>query len=124
MVMKTINLENANISLIDEHIVLFEANPTVVIDKQAAQNFYNEIEKHVPANYSLIIHRKHKYQLLRMEVFSVINSREKLLGLAIVAPKDTAKKMAEMEAPLCQKPFSTFSNVDDAVGWIKTLHNN
>ena len=122
--MKTINLGNATISLIDEDIVLFEANPTVVIDKQAAQSFYNGIEQHVTGNYSLIIHRKHKYQMLRMEVFSVINRRERLIGLAIVAPKDTAKKMAEMESPLCQKPFSTFSNVDDAVSWIKDLHNN
>lgn len=122
--MKTINLGNAKISLIDEHIVLFEANPTVVIDKQAAQSFYDGIEQHVTGNYNLIIHRKHKYQLLRMEVFNVINSREKLLSLAIVAPKDTAKKLAEMEAPLCQKPFSTFSNVDDAVAWIKDLDNN
>ena len=104
---------------------MFEANAEVVIDKQAAQNFYNDIEQHVTGNYSLIIHRKHKYQLLRMEVFSVINSRERLLGLAIVAPKATAKKMAEMEAPpLCQNPFSTFSSIDDAVGWIKTLHKN
>jgi hypothetical protein len=122
--MKTINLKNANISLIDEHIVLFEAKPAVVIDKQAAQSFYNEIEQHVTGNYSLIIHRKHKYQLLRMEVFGVINSRERLLGLAIVAPKETAKKMAEMEAPLCQKPFATFTSVDDAVAWVKELHNN
>jgi hypothetical protein len=122
--MKTIDLGNAKISLIDEHIVLFEANPSVVIDKQAAQSFYDGIEQHVTDNYSLIIHRKHKYQLLRMEVFSVINSRERLLGLAIVAANDTAKKMAEMESPLCQKPFSTFSNVDDAVTWIKDLHNN
>lgn len=122
--MKTINLGKATISLIDEHIVLFEANPTVIIDKQAAQSFYEGIEQHVTGNYSIIIHRKHKYQLLRMEVFSVINSRERLLGLAIVAPKNSAKKMADMEAPLCQKPFSTFSNVSDAVAWIKDLHNN
>ena len=122
--MKTINLGKATISLIDEHIVLFEANPTVIIDKQAAQSFYEGIEQHVTGNYSLIIHRKHKYQMLRMEVFNVINSRKRLLSLAIVAPKDTAKKMAEMESPLCQKPFSTFSNVDDAVSWIKDLHNN
>lgn len=122
--MKTINLGDANISLIDEHIVLFEANPNVIIDKQAAQSFYELIEQHVTGNYSIIIHRKHKYMLLRMEVFSVINSRERLLGLAIVAPKDSAKKMADMEAPLCQKPFSIFSNVSDAVAWIKDLHNS
>ena len=122
--METIDLGKAQISLINEHIVLFEADPETVVDQQAAINFYNKIEKHVSGHYSLIIHRKNKYQLLRMEVFNVINTREKLVGIAIVTPKNIAKKMADMEAPLSKKPFSTFSNIDDATEWLNTLHGN
>lgn len=122
--MKNIDLGTARITLIDECIVLFEADPDLVIDKRAATDFYNTINQHVTGNYSLIIHRKHKYQLLRMEVFNVINSQERLIGMAIVAPQNTAKKMADIEAPLSQKPFATFSNIDDAIVWLKTLHNN
>jgi len=120
--MKTIDLGNAKICLIDDHIVLFEANADVVIDKDVAQSFYDGIEKHVDGNYSLVINRKNKYQLLRFEVFHVINSRARLQGLAIVAPKESAQKMAKIEAPLCQKPFATFSSVDEAIAWLKTLH--
>ncbi len=122
--MKNIDLGKALITLIDECIVLFEAGPDLVIDKRAATDFYNAINQHVTGNYSLLIHRKHKYQLLRMEVFSVINSQERLVGMAIVAPHNTAKKMADMEAPLSQKPFATFNNLDDAIVWLKTLHTD
>lgn len=120
--MKTINLGHAKICLIDDHIVLFEANPDVVIGREEAQAFYDKIEQHVDGNYSLIINRRNKYQLLRFEVFKVINSRVRLQGLAIVASKDSAQKMAKIEAPLCEKPFATFCSVDDAVDWLKTLH--
>lgn len=122
--MKYIDLGKAQISVINEHIVLFEANSDVVIDKHTATNFYDEIEKHVAGSYSLIIHRKNKYQLLRMEVFNVINNREKLVGIAIVAPKNVAQKMAKMEAPLSEKPFSTFNDIDEATAWLNTLHSN
>ena len=122
--MRTIDLGKAQISLIDDHIVLFEANPDTVIDQQAATNFYDEIEKHVSGDYSLIIHRKNKYQLLRMEVFNVINTRQRLVGIAIVTPRTIAQKMADMEAPLSEKPFSTFSNIDDAIAWLNTLEVN
>ena len=40
--MKTIDLGNAKICLIDDHIVLFEANADVVIDKDVAQFFMME----------------------------------------------------------------------------------
>jgi len=113
--MKTISLGNANISFIDENIVLFEAAAEAIIDKKAVQYFYNEIEQHVDGNYSLVINRKNKYQLLRIEVFNVINNQSRLMGLAIVAAKDSARKMAEIEISLCQKPFAIFSNINDAV---------
>ena len=122
--METIDLGKAQISLINEHVILFEAIPDTVIDQQAAINFYDEIETHVSGNYSLIIHRKNKYQLLRMEVFNVINNRKRLIGIAIVTPKSIAQKMADIEAPLSKKPFSTFSNIDDATAWLNTLHYN
>jgi hypothetical protein len=122
--MKEINVGNARISLIEDNIVLFEADPNIVIDKKTAQTFYQEIEKHVSNNYNIIIHRKHKYQLLRMEVFDVINNQERLLAMAIVAPREVAKKMADMEAPLCEKPFATFTSIEDAVAWIKNQSEN
>ena len=122
--MEIIDLGKAQISLINKDIILFEANPDTVIDQQTAINFYDEIEKHIAGDYSLIIHRKNKYQLLRMEVFNVINNRKRLTGIAIVTPKNIAQKMADMEAPLSEKPFSTFSNIDDATAWLKTLHGN
>lgn len=124
MQMKTIDLGKAQISLINEYIVLFEADPETVVDQQAATNFYEEIEKHISGDYSLIVHRKNKYQLLRVEVFNVINTRKRLVGIAIVAPQNTAKRMADMEAPLSKKPFSTFNDIDDATAWLKTLHGN
>lgn len=122
--MKTIDLGKAKISLVNEHILLFEASPGIVIDSQVAVNFYAEIEKHVTGNYSLIIHRKHKYQLLRMEVFNVINTRERLLGIAIVTEREVARKMADMEASLSEKPFSVFQRIEDATAWLNTLHED
>ena len=43
--MTTLIIENANINLIDGNIVLFEADPDIVVDKTKAQNFYQEIEQ-------------------------------------------------------------------------------
>lgn len=40
--MKTINLGHAKICLVDDHIVLFEANPDVVIGSEEAQAFYDK----------------------------------------------------------------------------------
>ena len=101
--MKAINLGNAKIYLIDDHIVLFEANPDVVIDKDMAESFYEAIEGHVNGNYSLVINRKNKYQLFRFEVFHLINSRVRLQSLAIVAPKDSAQKMAQIPVHIRRK---------------------
>ncbi len=122
--MESIDLGTAKITLIDECIVLFEANPNIVIDKRAATDFYDLINKRVRGKYSIIINRKNKYKMLRMEVFSVINIQDRLVGIAIVAPKDTAKKMAAIEATLSQKPFAIFCNIGDAIVWLKNLHNN
>ena len=60
--------------MIDEDILLFEAKTNTVVDKIAAQKFYDEIENHIAKDYSLIIDRRHRYQLLRFEIFVVINS--------------------------------------------------
>ena len=122
--MTTLIIDNANINLIDGNIVLFEADPDIVVDKTKAQNFYQEIERHIQGEYSIIIHRKHRYQLLRMEVFKVINNQERLLAMAIVAPQDLRKKMADIEAPLCKKPFATFSDIESAVTWIQSLNKS
>jgi len=122
--METIDLGKAKISLINERTVLFEAISDTVIDSQTAIYFYDQIEKHISGNYSLIIHRKHKYQLLRMEVFNVINTRERLVGIAIVTTKDVARKMASIEASLSEKPFSIFGNIEDATAWLNTLHED
>ena len=119
--MKTLDLGSAKLSLMDGNILLFEADEGVVVDKKSAQRFYNEIENQVTGDYSLVINRKKKYQLLRFEVFDVINNQSRLMGLAIVADKDSARKMAEIEAPLCQKPFAIFSNVKEAVAWLETI---
>lgn len=120
--MEKFYIENANISLISQNIIVFEADPDIVIEKKTAQNFYREIEKRVSGKYSIIIHRKHKYQLLRLEVFQVINEQDRLVAVAIVAPQGVRKKMADMEAPLCNKPFSTFVDLDEAIAWIEGLH--
>ena len=119
--MKSVKIGNASISIIDDEIILFEADPDSVVDKTKARNFYAEIERQVAGEYSIIIHRKHKYQLLRMEVFNVINSQERLRAMAVVAPEDVSKKMADIEAPLCKKPFATFTDIDSAVSWIRSL---
>jgi len=119
--METLNIGNANISLVDNDIVIFEADPEIVIDKIKAQNFYKEIERNVQGEYSIIIHRKHRYQLLRMEVFDVINSQERLLAMSVVAPQESRKKMAIIEAPLCKKPFEVFADIESAVTWIHSL---
>lgn len=120
--MDTFTIDNATLTLVDENILVFEADPDIVIDKMAALKFYNEIERHINGDYSLVINRKNKYQKLRFEAFSVTNNRNRLKGLAIVAEKNSAKKMAEIEAPLSQKPFAIFSRVDEAIEWLRTLH--
>ena len=56
-----------------------------------------------------------------MEVFDVINTRKRLAGIAIVAPNVVAKKMADMEASLSEKPFATFDSIDDATAWTNML---
>ena len=120
--MQTIDLPGATVSMIDNNILVFEAKANTVVDKIAARNFYEEIERHVDGDYSLIINRKNRYQLLRFEVFGVINSQTRLRAIAIVADRHAAQKMIELEAPLCEKPFAAFSNIDDALGWVRSLN--
>lgn len=122
--MKTLQVGKAKLSITDGNILLFEVDEGFVVDKKAAKEFYSEIENHVTGDYSLIISRKNKYQLLRFEVFDVINTQSRLIGLAIVAVKASARKMAEIEAPLCQKPFAIFSNIKEAVAWLEIIHQN
>ncbi len=120
--MDTFTIGNATLTVVDENILVFEAAPGSVIDKITALKFCDEIEQYINGDYSLVINRKNKYQKLRFEVFSVTNNRNRLKGLAIVAEKNSAKKMAEIEAPLSQKPFAIFSNVDEGIEWLRTLH--
>lgn len=119
--MQTIEFPGASITVIDDDILLFEAKANTVVDKVAARHFYAEIEKHVDGDYSLIINRRHRYQLLRFEVFSVINSQSRLKAIAIVADGHAAQKMIELEAPLCEKPFAAFSSIEDALVWLRGL---
>lgn len=119
--METLDLPGATVSLIDDGIFLFEAKEDTVVDKVAARKFYDELEKHVDGDYSLIVYRKNRYQLLRFEVFGVINSQARLKAVAIVAERHAAQKMIELEAPLCEKPFAAFSNIDDALNWVRSL---
>lgn len=120
--MKTLDFPGATISMIDDDILLFEAKENTVVDKISARKFYDEIEKSVDGDYSLIINRKNRYQLLRFEVFSVINSQERLKAIAIVADGHAAQKMIEIEAPLCEKPFAAFTCIEEALVWLRTLH--
>ena len=118
--METIDLPGATIAMIDDDILLFEAKANTVVDKVAARKFYDEIDRHLDGDYSLIINRRHKYQLLRFEVFNVINSQSRLKAIAIVAERYAAQKMTEIEAPLCEKPFAAFTNIEDAIAWVRS----
>ena len=119
--METLDLPGATVSLIDDGIFLFEAKENTVVDKVAARNYYDEIEKHADGDYSLIVNRKNRYQLLRFEVFGVINSQSRLKAVAIVADRHATQKMIELDAPLCEKPFAAFTNIEDAVDWVRSL---
>ena len=120
--MQTLDFPGATISVIDDEILLFEAKANTVVDKIAARKFYDEIESHVDGDYSLIINRRQRYQLLRFEVFGVINSQSRLKAIAVVADGHAAQKMIELEAPLCEKPFAAFTSIDDALAWLRGLN--
>lgn len=119
---KKITSEESEISFVNEYMALIETKPGVVMDTPKTKKLYALLEEQFAGDYSLIINRVNKYRLMRVEVYNEANKHEKLRGVAIVTNKSTDLKMADMEAPLCQKPFSTFSNVDDAVAWVQGLH--
>lgn len=114
--------EDMNLYLLDDHVVLVETKPGVTLDKTKTKRFYDLIETQLPGDYSLIINRKNDYRLMRVEVYGVANTHSRLRGVAIVVHRKLAGAMAEIEAPLCQKQFAKFANVDDAVAWARSLH--
>lgn len=119
---KKITSDESEIRIVNEYVALVETKPGVVLDTPKTKKLYALIEEQFSGDYSLIINRVNKYRLMRVEVYNEANKHDKLRGIAIVTNKTTELKMAEMEAPLCQKPFSTFNNVDDAVAWVQGLH--
>jgi hypothetical protein len=112
----------AMVTIIDEQVVLVETKEGIVLDKKTIKEFYKTIEDKVTEEYSLVINRKHKYKLMRFEVYAEANSHPRLRGIAIVTHKKTSDIMAKIEAPLSQKPFETFNDVDQAIAWAKSLH--
>lgn len=120
--MKQVDTGDAQLSLIDDRVVIVETKAGVMLDRNKTRQFYEIVEQLVPGDYSLVINRKHDYRLMRFEVYSIANSHERLKGIALVVPKKTADRMAELEAPLCQKPFAKFGSLEEAVNWAQDLH--
>jgi hypothetical protein len=112
----------AIVTILDEHVILVETKEGMVMDKNVTKNFYETIEREMPGQYSLVINRKHAYKLMRFEVYGEANSHTRLNGIAIVTHKTTAGIMAKIEEPLSKKPFETFTDVDQAIAWAKSLH--
>lgn len=120
--MKEIDTGDANLYMLDEHVVLVETREGVVLDIGKIRKFYAVIEQHLAGDYSLVINRRHKYALMRYEVYSEANQRDRLRAIAIVVHKKPAEQMASLEKPLSKKPFAMFKNVDDAIAWVRTMH--
>lgn len=112
----------ATVTIIDDHVVVVETKDGIVVDKNLTKQLYETIGSKVPGEYSLVINRKHNYKLMRFEVYSEANAHDRLRGIAIVTHKTTAGIMAKIEAPLSQKPFETFDDVEQAIAWAKSLH--
>jgi len=113
----------ASLTVLDDHVILVETKEGMVLDKKTIGEFYEKIEREMPNDYSLVINRKNKYKLMRFEVYGEANTHSRLRGIAIVTHKKTTEVMARLEAPLCQKPFEVFNDVDRAIGWAKSLHS-
>lgn len=119
-----INTDSSLITLLDDHVVLIETNEGLILDKTAVRRLYEKIEQLLSGDYSLVINRRNKYKLMRIEVYKEANAHDRLRGIAIVTHQKVAGMMAGMEAPLSQKPFSTFTDIDDAIAWAKSLHSS
>ena len=121
---KSLSSGDAQIQILNDYIALVETHAGVMLDTTKIRKFYDLIENQFKGDYSLIIDRKNKYQLMRFEVYKEANRHDRLKGIAIVTRSTAEKKMAEIERPLSEKPFSTFDNLDSAIAWVETLHQS
>ena len=120
--MKTIELEKTTLVFIDEHVVIAESKEGVTVDISAVKQAYDLIEENLSGNYTLILDRKNKYKLMRFEVATEDEKRERLKGIAVVAYNNTALQMAKLDQHATKKSFVIFDQLDDAIVWARDQH--
>ena len=68
----------------------------------------------------LISNRINSYAVKPVD-YKYLNSLPILKGIGIVYHSEEGKRNAELESNFCSKPLRTFSSIDDAYEWTKTL---
>ena len=121
--MKKIDTGYCDVTFLDDKLLVIEARDGVEITADVSSRGYDAIEKEMPGDYGVIIDRIKDYSIAPVEVYDIMNRRQRLRAVALVAHRQTTVRSAEMERRLSIKPLECFLNLEDAVSWIRTQVN-
>lgn len=117
--MKKIDTDFIHINILDDITVLVEAMEGVDITFEKS-NYANQlIEDAMLGNYGMIIDRKADYSIVPVDVYSVLNSLQRLKAIAIVVYNKKSYFPLSAEKKLYQGKLEVFQTVNDAHQWIK-----
>lgn len=71
-------------------------------------------------NFVYITHRLHSYAV-DPNIYFKTSQITNLVGFAVVSGKKIAIDNTDLESTFLNKPFKSFSNIDDAITWANTL---
>lgn len=121
--MKNLKTQTINIKLLDSQTVLIEALQGVEINASEAKAGNELIEQEMTGNYGMIIHRKADYSIAPVEVYDLLNRRQKLKAIAIIKPNKKSCLPLSIERQLFKGPFATFHTIKDAHEWLNSVVN-
>lgn len=70
--------------ILDPVTAMVEAMPGVEVDSNKARQALDLIENAVSGSYGLIVNRKSDYSIVPIDVFNVLNRRDRLIAITIV----------------------------------------
>ena len=109
------------VSIHENHMIM-QINPDVTLTVKDNETLLNLVETfYKDKNFVYISNRENSYAIEPIVYFEVQKIKN-LIGLAIVSKNEITKFNASVEKHFFNKPFETFSNLEDAITWANKLY--
>ena len=99
-------------------------NEGETVNAESNQILVDIVEKYyVSKKFVYITHRINSYGV-DTAVYKETSKIKNLVGFAVVSSKIAALFNAEIEKQFLNKPFETFTNLEDAIDWAESIVNS